>query len=65
MLNTDVAIQGWAVAIATEAHLLLEIGQYQEARQLLAEEVQKFQRVAHNWGQQLIKNNSPALRDHL
>ena len=61
MLNTDVAIQGWAVAIATEAHLLLEIGQYQEARQLLAEEVQKFQRVAHNWGQQLINNNSPAL----
>lgn len=61
MLNTDVAIQGWAVAVATEAHLLLEIGQYQEARQLLAEEVQKFQRFACNWGQQLINNNSPAL----
>jgi len=61
MLNTDVAIQGWAVAIATEAHLLLEIGKHQEARQLLAEEVPKFQTVAHNWGRSLISSNYPTL----
>jgi len=46
MLNTDVSIQGWAVAMATEANLLLQIGQHREARQLLAEEVPKFQQVA-------------------
>jgi hypothetical protein len=61
MLNTDVSIQGWAVATATEAQLLLEIGQHQEARQLLAEEVPKFQQVANSWGTELISNNNSAL----
>lgn len=61
MLNTDVSIQGWAVATATEAQLLLEIGQHQEARQLLAEEVPKFQQVANSWGKELINNNNSAL----
>ncbi|RUR74088.1 hypothetical protein ACF3DV_22960 [Chlorogloeopsis fritschii PCC 9212] len=54
MLNADVSIQGWAVATATEVHLLLEIGQYQEARELLALEVPKFKQVAQNWGNELI-----------
>lgn len=61
MLNTDVSIQGWAVATATEAQLLLEIGQHQEARQLLAEEVPKFQQVANSWGKELINHNNSAL----
>ena len=39
MLNSDVSIQGWTVATATEANLLLEIGQHQEAKELLAVEV--------------------------
>jgi hypothetical protein len=56
MLNTDVSIQGWAVATATEANLLLQIGQHQEARQLLAQEVPKFQQVANSWGKELINN---------
>ncbi|WP_414619503.1 hypothetical protein [Calothrix sp. CCY 0018] len=33
MLSTDIAIQGWAIATATEANLLLEIGQNQEAKE--------------------------------
>ncbi|MGD1715282.1 hypothetical protein [Dapis sp. BLCC M172] len=57
MLNTDIAIQGWAVATATEGNLLLEIGQHQEAKQLLAEEVPKFQQVAQTWGNELINSN--------
>lgn len=57
MLNTDVSIQGWAVATATEANLLLQIGQHQEAKQLLAEEVTKFKQVAQTWGNELISNN--------
>jgi hypothetical protein len=61
MLNTDVSIQGWAVATATEANLLLEIGQHQEAQQLLAQEVPKFQQVANSWGQGLISNNNSTL----
>lgn len=61
MLNTDVSIQGWAVATATEASLLLEMGQHQEAKQLLAEEVSKFKQVANTWGNKLISNDNSSL----
>ncbi len=55
--KSGIAIQGWAVATVTEANLLLEIGENQEAKQLLAEEVQKFQQVAQTWGNKLINSN--------
>lgn len=58
MLNTDIAIQGWAVATATEANLLLKIGQHQEARELLTIEVDKFQQIAQNWATQLITDEN-------
>ncbi|TAE61514.1 MAG: hypothetical protein EAZ87_01560 [Nostocales cyanobacterium] len=58
MLNTDIAIQGWAVATATEANLLLEIGQHQQARELLTIEVDKFQQIAQNWANQLITDEN-------
>lgn len=61
MLNTDISIQGWAVATATEAQLLLEIGQHQEARELLAIEVPKFKQVAERWGNELINDENPYL----
>lgn len=61
MLNTDVSIQGWAVATATEANLLLEIGQHQEAKELLAVEVAKFQEVAQRWGNKLIRDGNSYL----
>ena len=55
MLHTDIAIQGWAVATATEANLLLEMGRNQEAKQLLAAEVPQFRNVAERWGDNLVK----------
>jgi hypothetical protein len=61
MLNADVSIQGWAVAIATEANLLLEIGKHQEAKELLAVEVPQFKQVAERWGQALINNENSYL----
>jgi hypothetical protein len=61
MLNADVSIQGWAVAIATEANLLLEIGKHQEAKELLAVEIPQFQQVAERWGQALINNENSYL----
>lgn len=54
MLNTDIAIQGWAVATATEANLLLQVGQHQEARQLLAEETPKLSQIAQQWCRALV-----------
>jgi hypothetical protein len=61
MLNVDVSIQGWAVATATEANLLLEIGKPQEAKELLAIEVPKFKQVAERWGDELISDENSYL----
>lgn len=61
MLNSEVSIQGWAVATATEAHLLLEMGQHQEAKELLALEVPKFKQVAEKWGNELINGENSYL----
>ena len=61
MLNADVSIQGWAVATATEANLLLEIGKHQEAKELLAVEVPQFKQVAARWYQALINNENTYL----
>ena len=61
MLNTDIAIQGWAIATATEANLLLEIGQHQEARELLTIEVDKFQQITQTWATQLINDENTYL----
>jgi hypothetical protein len=61
MLNVDVSIQGWAVATATEANLLLEIGKHQEAKELLAVEVPKFKQVPERWGDKLISDENSYL----
>lgn len=61
LLNSDVSIQGWAVATVTEAHLLLQMGQHQEAKGMLREEVEKFKTVAHNWSNSLIKEGNSSL----
>jgi hypothetical protein len=61
MLNADVSIQGWAVAIATEVNLLLDIGKHQEAKELLAVEVPQFKQVAERWGQELINDENTYL----
>ncbi|BAZ13642.1 hypothetical protein NIES4071_54810 [Calothrix sp. NIES-4071] len=62
MLITDVAMQGWAVATATEAYLLLEDGQIDEAQQLLALEVPKFKNTALQWSDSLIADERKQLR---
>ena len=61
MLNADISIQGWAVAIATEANLLLEIGKHQEAKELLALQIPQFKQVAERWGKALIKDENSYL----
>lgn len=61
ILSTDIAIQGWAIATATQANLLLEIDRNQEASVLLAQEVPKFQQVAQTWGNELINDENSYL----
>ena len=61
MLMADVATQGWAVAAATEAYLLLETGQIDEAQQLLAFEVPKFKNIAFEWSDALVADERSQL----
>lgn len=61
MLNSDVTVQGWAVATASEANLLMEIGQFQEAKDMLQEEVSKFRQVAQGWTNKFLKNDHDSL----
>lgn len=62
MLISDVATQGWAVATATEAYLLLENGQINEAQELLALEVPKFKNITLQWSDSLIADERKQLR---
>lgn len=61
LLLTDVATQGWAVATATEAHLLLEHGLIREAQELLAYEVPRFEAHSRQWTSQLLKSDRTEL----
>lgn len=61
MLIADIATQGWAVATATEAYLLLEIGKIDEAQQLLAREIPRFKSIAFQWSDKLITDEREQL----
>lgn len=61
MLLADVATQGWAVATATEAYLLLEVGMFEEAEELVSLEVPRFKQNAEQWTDKLLKIERPEL----
>ena len=61
MLLADVATQGWAVASATEAHLLLEVGMFEDAKELLSFEVTRFKHNAEQWTNNLLSKERPEL----
>ncbi|MBD2254939.1 lipase family protein [Nostoc parmelioides] len=61
MLMTDIAIQGWAAAIAVETYLLLDSGQIVDAKQILDFEVPRFRNIAMDWASALIDNERPQL----
>ncbi len=61
MLLADVATQGWAVATATEAHLLLEVGMFEDAQELLSLEVPRFKQNAERWTNNLLNKERPEL----
>ncbi len=61
MLLADVATQGWAVATATEAYLLLEVGKFDEVQSLLSFEVPRFKENAQNWANNLLNQERPEL----
>ncbi len=61
MLLVDIATQGWAVAIATEAYLLLEVGKFAEAQELLDFEIPRFKENAQQWANNLLNQERSEL----
>ncbi len=61
MLLADVSTQGWAVAMATEAHLLLEVGMFEETEELLSLEVPRFKQNVEQWTNKLLNSERPEL----
>jgi hypothetical protein len=61
MLLADVATQGWAVATATETYLLLEVGMFDEAQELLSLDIPKFKQNAEQWANNLLNTERPEL----
>ena len=61
LMLVDVSTQGWAVAIATEANLLLQHGYIQEAQEILNLEVPRFQQHANYWAKTLLNTERSEL----
>jgi hypothetical protein len=61
LMLVDVATQGWAVATATEAQLLLQHGHIQDAQEVLRQTVPQFQQQAETWAKKLLSDERPEL----
>ena len=62
MLVADIAVRGWVVATATEAQLLMNLGQHHNAHQLIESEHPKFAALADSWARCLLSDKRPQLR---
>jgi hypothetical protein len=62
MLVADISIRGWAVATATEANLLMQLGQHREARQVIENEHPRFSALAEQWAMALLADPRPHLQ---
>lgn len=65
MLVADISIRGWVVATATEANLLMSMGQHRDARQLIENEHPRFAELAEHWADALLADERPQLRTAL
>lgn len=65
MLVADISIRGWVVATATEANLLMDMGQHRAARQLIENEHPQFAKLAEHWAEALLADERPQLRTAL
>lgn len=61
IMIADISIQGWAIATATEAYILLETGHILEAKNILNAEVLRFKELAVQWTEVLLKSERPGL----
>lgn len=61
IMVADIAIQGWVIATATEAYILLETGHILEANQILNSELIRLKELASQWIEVLLKSERPGL----
>jgi len=62
MLVADISIRGWVVATATEANLLMQMGQHRDARQLIEGEHPRFAALSEQWAKALLADQRPQLQ---
>src|SRR5690606_9282512 len=62
MLVADISIRGWVVATATEANLLMQMGQHRDARQLIEGEHPRFAALSEQWTKALLADQRPQLQ---
>lgn len=62
MLVADISIRGWVVATATEANLLMQMGQHRDARQLIEGEHPRFAALSEQWAKALLADSRPQLQ---
>lgn len=65
MLVADISIRGWIVATATEASLLMQLGQHRDARQLIEGEHPRFATLSEHWAKSLLADHRPHLQTAL
>jgi tetratricopeptide (TPR) repeat protein len=61
LFNNDLSIQGWALATAIEANLMLEMGNIKEAKELLELEINSFKELVVKWSDKLLDDTNSQL----
>lgn len=60
LLIADLSINGWMIALIAKAQLLVKIGRYDDAIQLLTDDTNRFKQVVQQWAKTLIIDNYPS-----
>lgn len=55
LLTSDLSINGWVIALMTEAQLLAKLGRYDDAIQLLTNDIKCYKSIVQQWTKTLIK----------
>ncbi len=61
MVLTEMASQGWAVATASEAYLLMELGHTDEALDVMNQDIPQLRQNVTRWTDELIKDKQDSL----
>ncbi|MBD2365385.1 hypothetical protein H6G36_30285 [Anabaena minutissima FACHB-250] len=55
LLIADLSINGWVIALMTKAQLLAKLGRYDDAIQILTNDIKCYKSIVYQWAEVLIK----------